>query len=89
MSMQRPHWLWAATVRMTVSRECGSRVVDSKTVDRLVALGYAERIDDAHDARRKLVHLTPHGRAALHRSAAIFDELRREVGRHPRRGARA
>ncbi|MFD9910183.1 MarR family winged helix-turn-helix transcriptional regulator [Streptomyces sp. NPDC059063] len=49
-----------------------------KTVDRLVALGYAERADDPADARRKLVRLTPHGLDALARSAAVFDELRGE-----------
>ncbi|WP_436840378.1 MarR family winged helix-turn-helix transcriptional regulator [Streptomyces flavofungini] len=49
-----------------------------KTVDRLVALGYAERADDPADARRKLVRLTPHGLDALARSAAVFDELRAE-----------
>ncbi|MFH9075061.1 MarR family winged helix-turn-helix transcriptional regulator [Streptomyces alboflavus] len=57
-----------------------------KTVDRLVALGYAERADDPADARRKLVRLTPHGLDALARSAAVFDELRAEwahtVGAH-------
>lgn len=47
-----------------------------KTVDRLVALGYAERADDPADARRKLIRLTPHGLDAPARSAEIFDELR-------------
>ncbi|GAA0306295.1 MarR family winged helix-turn-helix transcriptional regulator [Streptomyces polychromogenes] len=62
-----------------IGRRLGvSKQAAGKTVDRLVALGYAERIDDVHDARRKLVRLTPHGRAALHRSAAVFDELRGE-----------
>ncbi len=104
MSTQRWHWLRSATVRTTVSRECGSRVADSKialstqgatasetgrrlgvskqaagkTVDRLLALGYAERADDPTDARRKPVRLTPRGYDALARSAAIFDELRAE-----------
>ncbi|OKJ99510.1 MarR family transcriptional regulator [Streptomyces sp. CB03234] len=62
-----------------VGRRLGvSKQAAGKTVDRLVALGYAERADDPADARRKLVRLTPHGLDALARSAAIFDELRAE-----------
>jgi DNA-binding MarR family transcriptional regulator len=53
-----------------------SKQAAGKTVDRLAALGYAERVDDPLDARRKLVHLTPHGIDALERSAEIFDRLR-------------
>lgn len=55
-----------------------SKQAAGKTVDRLVALGYAERTDDPADARRKLIRLAPHGLDALTRSAAIFDELRAE-----------
>src|SRR5262249_9755203 len=47
-----------------------------KTIDRLEQLGYAERVTDARDARRKLVRLTPLGIDALARSAAIFEDLR-------------
>ncbi|MFF2192501.1 MarR family winged helix-turn-helix transcriptional regulator [Streptomyces sp. NPDC058157] len=62
-----------------IGRRLGvSKQAAGKTVDRLVALGYAERRDDALDARRKTVHLTPHGLAGLRRSAAVFDELRAE-----------
>ncbi|MFD6879075.1 MULTISPECIES: MarR family winged helix-turn-helix transcriptional regulator [unclassified Streptomyces] len=62
-----------------IGRRLGvSKQAAGKTVDRLVALGYAERTDDPGDARRKLVRLTPHGLAALGRSAAVFDELRAE-----------
>ncbi|NUK87737.1 MarR family winged helix-turn-helix transcriptional regulator [Streptomyces lunaelactis] len=62
-----------------VGRRLGvSKQAAGKTVDRLVALGYADRTDDPADARRKLVRLTPHGIDALARSAAIFDELRAE-----------
>ena len=62
-----------------IGRRLGvSKQAAGKTVDRLLALGYAERADDPADARRKLVRLTPYGRAALARSAAIFDELRAE-----------
>ncbi|MEE3919258.1 MarR family winged helix-turn-helix transcriptional regulator [Micromonospora sp. BRA006-A] len=46
-----------------------------KTVDRLVALGYLERVDDPADARRRLVRMTAKGRDGLHRSAVVFDEL--------------
>ncbi|MDI3385942.1 MarR family winged helix-turn-helix transcriptional regulator [Streptomyces sp. B-S-A8] len=60
-----------------VGRSLGvSKQAAGKTVDRLVELGYAERSDDPADARRKLVRLTPHGRDALARSAAIFEALR-------------
>jgi DNA-binding MarR family transcriptional regulator len=53
-----------------------SKQAAGKTVDRLEHLGYAERVDDAADARRKLVRLTPRGIDCLIRSAAIFDHLR-------------
>ncbi|MFD9888986.1 MarR family winged helix-turn-helix transcriptional regulator [Amycolatopsis sp. NPDC059027] len=53
-----------------------SKQAAGKTVDRLVALGYAERADDAADARRKVVRLTPRGLDALARSAVVFDDLR-------------
>ncbi|MFI6089287.1 MarR family winged helix-turn-helix transcriptional regulator [Streptomyces sp. NPDC051218] len=62
-----------------VGRRLGvSKQAAGKTIDRLIALGYAERTDDPADARRKLVRLTPHGTDALRRSAAVFDELRAE-----------
>ena len=53
-----------------------SKQAAGKTVDRLAALGYAVRVDDESDARRKVVRLTPRGIDSLARSAAIFDELR-------------
>ncbi|HEX3779421.1 MAG TPA: MarR family winged helix-turn-helix transcriptional regulator [Pseudonocardiaceae bacterium] len=53
-----------------------SKQAAGKTVDRLAALGYAERVDDAMDARRKVVRLTARGIDALTRSAVIFDQLR-------------
>ncbi|MET8755704.1 MarR family winged helix-turn-helix transcriptional regulator [Streptomyces sp. NPDC004667] len=62
-----------------VGRRLGvSKQAAGKTVDRLLAAGYAERTDDPADARRKLVRLTPRGFDALARSAVIFDELRGE-----------
>lgn len=60
-----------------IGRRLGvSKQAAGKTVDRLLAVGYAERADDPDDARRKLVRLTPYGIDALARSAAVFDELR-------------
>jgi DNA-binding MarR family transcriptional regulator len=60
-----------------IGRRLGiSKQAAGKTVDRLEALGYAERVDDEADARRKLVRLTPRGIDSLTRSAAIFDRLR-------------
>ncbi|MFB7511221.1 MarR family winged helix-turn-helix transcriptional regulator, partial [Streptomyces broussonetiae] len=60
-----------------IARRLGiSKQAAGKTVDSLVALGYAERADDPADARRRLVRLTERGRDLLARSAAIFDRLR-------------
>jgi DNA-binding MarR family transcriptional regulator len=53
-----------------------SKQAAGKTVDRLAALGYLERVDDAVDGRRKLIRLTPRGVDCLVQSAEIFDELR-------------
>ncbi|MEV7124329.1 MarR family winged helix-turn-helix transcriptional regulator [Kitasatospora griseola] len=53
-----------------------SKQAAGKTVDRLEALGYAERADDPGDARRKVVRLTPHGLDVLARSAVVFDQIR-------------
>jgi DNA-binding MarR family transcriptional regulator len=53
-----------------------SKQAAGKTVDRLERLGYAERVDDETDARRKVVRLTPRGVDSLVRSAAIFGDLR-------------
>lgn len=69
----------AGATASDVGRRLGvSKQAAGKTVDRLLALDYAERTDDPADARRKLVRLTPRGLDALARSAAIFDELRAE-----------
>ncbi|AWT41144.1 winged helix-turn-helix transcriptional regulator [Streptomyces actuosus] len=62
-----------------IARRLGiSKQAAGKTVDRLVALGYAERAEDPADARRKLVRLTARGFDMLARSAAIFERLRAE-----------
>ncbi|WP_250298914.1 MarR family winged helix-turn-helix transcriptional regulator [Streptomyces sp. A 4/2] len=59
-----------------VGRRLGvSKQAAGKTVERLEALGYAERAADPADGRRKLVLLTPRGVEVLVRSGQIFDEL--------------
>ncbi|MFI6261591.1 MarR family winged helix-turn-helix transcriptional regulator [Micromonospora sp. NPDC051006] len=73
--------LQAVGVEGTTATELGQRLGISKqaagkTVDRLVALGYLERVDDPRDARRKLVRTTARGRDGLHRSTIVFDQLR-------------
>jgi DNA-binding MarR family transcriptional regulator len=65
------------TTASELGRRLGiSKQAAGKTVDRLESLGYAERVDDESDARRKLIRLTPRGLDALARSAAIFEDLR-------------
>jgi DNA-binding MarR family transcriptional regulator len=60
-----------------VGRRLGvSKQAAGKTVDRLAALGYVERVDDPRDARSRLIRLTPRGIDALRQSAEIFDRLR-------------
>ncbi|MBB5111050.1 MarR family winged helix-turn-helix transcriptional regulator [Micromonospora echinospora] len=67
----------AGTTASDLGQRLGvSKQAAGKTVDRLVALGYLERVDDPGDARRKLVRTTAKGRDGLHRSAVVFDELR-------------
>jgi DNA-binding MarR family transcriptional regulator len=53
-----------------------SKQAAGKTVDKLEALGYVERVDDRTDARRKLIRLSPRGIDSLMQAAQIFDELR-------------
>ncbi|WP_306188724.1 MarR family winged helix-turn-helix transcriptional regulator [Streptomyces sp. MK5] len=66
-----------------IARRLGiSKQAAGKTVDRLVALDYAQRADDPADARRKVVRLTARGFDVLARSAAIFDRLRAEWAAH-------
>lgn len=60
-----------------VGRRLGvSKQAAGKTIDRLDALGYVERVDDPRDARSKLVRLTPRGLDSLRLSAEIFERLR-------------
>ncbi len=64
-----------------VGRRLGvSKQAAGKTVDRLEGLGYAERVDDPTDGRRKLVRLTARGVDVLVRSAVIFEELHARWG---------
>jgi DNA-binding MarR family transcriptional regulator len=55
-----------------------SKQAAGKTVDRLEELGYAERVDDPADGRRKVIRLTARGIDSLGRAAVIFDTLRAE-----------
>jgi DNA-binding MarR family transcriptional regulator len=55
-----------------------SKQAAGKTVDRLVRLGYVERVASSSDGRAKLVRLTPYGLDLLNRSAVIFEALRAE-----------
>ena len=65
-----------------IGRRLGiSKQAAGKTTDRLAALGYVERVDDAKDGRRKLIRLTPRGIDALSRSAVIFEDLHAEWAR--------
>ncbi|WBC13496.1 MarR family winged helix-turn-helix transcriptional regulator [Micromonospora sp. WMMA1998] len=67
----------AGTTASDLGQRLGvSKQAAGKTVDRLVALGYLERVDDPADARRKLVRVTAKGHDGLLRSAAVFDQLR-------------
>ncbi|AYF30371.1 MarR family transcriptional regulator [Micromonospora tulbaghiae] len=67
----------AGTTASDLGQRLGvSKQAAGKTVDRLVALGYLDRVDDPADARRKLVRMTAKGRDGLHRSTIVFDELR-------------
>jgi DNA-binding MarR family transcriptional regulator len=67
---------WEGATASELGRRLGvSKQAAGKTVDNLVRLGYAERVDDPADARRKLVRLTPYGIDLLNRSAVVFDQL--------------
>lgn len=55
-----------------------SKQAAGKTVDRLVRLGYVDRVPSPDDGRARVARLTPLGLDLLNRSAAIFDELRSE-----------
>ncbi len=68
-----PHGTTAAGLGRTLGV---SKQAAGKTVDGLVALGYARRTPDPGDARRKRIELTARGEDCLRRSARIFGELR-------------
>lgn len=62
-----------------IGRRLGvSKQAAGKTVEKLEALGYVERVDDPRDGRSKLVRLTPRGIDVLVRSAQQFDRIRAE-----------
>src|ERR1700759_3690377 len=67
----------AGATATEIGRRLGvSKQAAGKTVDRLEALGYVERVDDPQDARRKLIRLPSRGLDSLSQSAEIFDDLR-------------
>jgi DNA-binding MarR family transcriptional regulator len=69
----------SGTTASELGRRLGvSKQAAGKTVDRLVRLGYVERVASEADARAKVVRLTPLGLDLLNRSAVIFDQLRAE-----------
>ena len=65
-----------------VGRRLGiSKQAAGKTIERLEALGYAQRAGDSADRRRKLTRLTPRGVEALTLSAEIFGDIRNRWAR--------
>ncbi len=77
----------AGATASEIGRRLGiSKQAAGKTTDRLAAMGYVERVDDAVDGRRKLIRLTPRGIDMLARSALIFEDLHAEwattIGEH-------
>jgi len=60
--------------RLGVTKQAARLVVEE-----LIESGYVERGRDPDDTRRRPVRLTARGRDALHRSEAVFDELRDEL----------
>lgn len=75
--------LQALGPRGATAAELGTRLGVSKqaagkTVDGLVDRGWAERVADPMDARRKIVVVTATGRELLRCSADAFDRLRDE-----------
>ena len=68
--------LGGATATETGRRLGISKQAAGKTIERLEALGYAQRAGDSADRRRKLTRLTPRGVEALTLSAEIFGDIR-------------
>ncbi|MFE0464993.1 MarR family winged helix-turn-helix transcriptional regulator [Kitasatospora sp. NPDC058965] len=68
-----PHGATASEIgrRLGVSKQAAG-----KTVDRLEALGYVERVPDPRDARGRLVRRTALGTDLLARSAEVFERVR-------------
>jgi DNA-binding MarR family transcriptional regulator len=65
------------TTAAQLARRLGvSKQAAGKTIERLEALGYAQRAGDSADRRRKLTRLTPRGVAALTLAAEIFGDIR-------------
>lgn len=68
-----PHGTTAADLARTLGV---SKQAAGKTIAGLADLGYVAFSADPRDARRKLVHLTPHGIDCLARTSRIFDAIR-------------
>ncbi|MEO5805703.1 MarR family winged helix-turn-helix transcriptional regulator [Devosia sp.] len=65
--------------RLSVTKQAAA-----KTIAVLQERGYVGRTEDAHDARRKLLQVTPLGYKMLAEGEAVFEELRtqweRQIG---------
>ncbi|NUU22140.1 MAG: winged helix-turn-helix transcriptional regulator [Streptomycetaceae bacterium] len=68
-----PHGTTAADLGRTLGV---SKQAAGKTVGTLEGLGYVAVSPDPHDARRRIVRLTPRGVDCLARSARIFETIR-------------
>lgn len=67
------------TTTSELGRRLGvSKQAATKTVGRLVDLGYVDRATDPDDGRAVRVTVTARGRDCLRASAEIFEDLRRE-----------
>jgi DNA-binding MarR family transcriptional regulator len=65
-----------ASSAASLARETGvSRQAAAKTISTLESLGYVTRDADPADARKKHLHVTPEGRAAIGVGAAAFDRI--------------
>lgn len=65
-----------ASSAASLARETGvSRQAAAKTITMLESLGYVTRDPDPADARKKHLHVTAEGRAAVRVGAAAFDRI--------------
>jgi DNA-binding MarR family transcriptional regulator len=79
-----------ASSAASLARETGvSRQAAAKTITMLESLGYVTRNSDPADARRKHLHVTAKGRAAVHIGATAFDRIFERWQQQNRLGSRA